>query len=347
MTSIANIPPTPASSYLDTLPERKIGRLEKLVGPEIYRILKGLVSNPLSITGTLLIGIFILVALFAPVLAPPTNSRQPYTVPRDGFSPKPKPPGTEWNSRPPDIPGWFSIFGLESWKHFFGTTGGQWDLYYGVVWGTRTALKVGLLVETVCVIVGVLVGSLAAFYGSWVDESLMRVTEIFMAFPFLMAALTLSAILTPIIGRGIWPPLIAMIAFGWMSYARIIRGDILSVRERDYVMAARVIGVKDRRIISRHVIPNAIYPTVILASLNIGADVITFAALSFLGIGTEQGYADWGQMISFARNWIPSLDTYWYIVVIPGMALVLFTLAWNLIGDAVRDIMDPRMRGRR
>lgn len=348
MTTVASIPsPTPNSSYLDSLPERKISRLEKLLGPELYRLFKGLLSNPLSIIGTTLIAFFVIVAVFAPVLAPPTNQREPYTVPRDGFSPTPKPPGTVWNNRPPDIPGWFSIIGLDQWLHFFGTTGGQWDLYYGVVWGTRTALKVGLVVEGLCIIMGVLVGSMAAFYGGWVDEGLMRVTEIFMAFPFLLAALTLSAILTPIVGKGIWPPLIAMIAFSWMGYARIIRGDILSVRERDYVMAARVIGVKDRRIISKHVIPNAIYPTVILASLNIGADVITFAALSFLGIGTEQGYADWGQMISFARNWIPSLDTYWYIVVVPGMALVLFTLAWNLMGDAMRDIMDPRMRGRR
>jgi peptide/nickel transport system permease protein len=136
------------------------------------------------------------------------------------------------------------------------------------------------------------------------------------------------------------------VAFGWMTYARIIRGDILSVRERDYIMAARVIGVKDRRIIFRHIIPNAIYPTMILASLNIGADVISFAALSFLGIGTEVGYADWGQLIAFARNWIPSLATYWHIVVFPGLALALFTLGWNLVGDALRDIMDPRMRGR-
>ncbi len=253
---------------------------------------------------------------------------------------------TEWKTRPPEIPFWFSWVGLEKWVHFFGTTGGQWDLFYGVVWGTRTALKVGLLVEGFCLLIGIMIGSLSSFYGGWVDELLMRITEIFMAFPFLMAALTLSAILTPVIGKGIWPPLIAMVSFGWMGYARIIRGDILSVRERDYILAARVIGVKDRRIILKHVIPNAVYPTLILASMNIGADVISFAALSFLGIGTELGYADWGQMISFARNWIPSLATYWYIVVFPGLALAFFTLGWNLVGDALRDIMDPRLRGR-
>ena len=337
---------TPSSSYLDTLPERKITWLERMIGPEFYRMLRGIVTNPLSIVGTSLILFFFFVAVFAPSIAPPMNTRDPYMVPRDGFSPNPKTPGTEWRTRPPDVPAWFKLIGKESWTHFFGTTGGQWDLFYGVVWGTRTALKVGLTVEGLCLVIGILVGSLSAFYGGWVDEILMRITEIFIAFPFLMAALTLSAILTPVIGKGIWPPLIAMVAFSWMGYARIIRGDILTVRERDYIMAARVIGVKDRRIILKHVIPNAVYPTLILASLNIGADVIAFASLSFLGIGTEVGYADWGQMISFARNWIPSLATYWYIVVFPGLALALFTLGWNLLGDALRDIMDPRLRGR-
>ncbi|MCC7129695.1 MAG: ABC transporter permease, partial [Anaerolineae bacterium] len=252
--------------------------------------------------------------------------------------------GSPWLSRPPAEPFWFSIVGKEKWTHIFGTTSGQYDLFYGVVWGTRTALKVGLIVETFTLIIGILVGSLAAFYGGHVDNVLMRITEIFQAFPYLLAALTLSAILTPVIGKGIWPPLIAMVAFGWMAYARIIRGDILSVRERDYIMAARVIGVKDQRILLKHVIPNAIYPTLILASMNIGADVISFAALSFLGIGTEVGYADWGQMIAFARNWIPSLATYWWIVLFPALALIFFTLGWNLVGDALRDIMDPRLR---
>ena len=344
MSVATETPPTKLASYLDTLPERKISATEKLLGPENYRILRGILTNPLSVAGITLIVFCVLVALAAPLIAPPTNLREPYLVPRDGFSPTPKPPGTAWKVRPPDQSFWMKLTGQEEWTHVFGTTGGQWDLFYGIVWGTRTALRVGLTVEGLTLLIGIIIGSLSAFYGGWVDEILMRITEIFMAFPYLMAALTLSAILTPVFGKGIWPPLIAMISFGWMGYARIIRGDILSVRERDYVMAARVIGVKDRRIIFKHVIPNAIYPTLILASANIGADVISFAALSFLGIGTEVGYADWGQMISFARNWIPSLATYWYIVVFPGMALVIFTLGWNLLGDALRDIMDPRLR---
>jgi peptide/nickel transport system permease protein len=347
-TATAPVPAVPAHpGAFEGLPERKIGRLETIIGPEPYRILRGIVTNPLSIAGTSLIFFFILVALLAPVLAPPANTRNPYLTPRDGFSPTPKQPGSLWVSRPPKLPIWWkTITGLDHWVHPFGTAGQQWDIYYGVIWGARTALKVGITIEGISLIIGVLIGSMSAFYGGWVDEILMRITEIFMAFPSILAALTLSAVLTPVLGKGVWPPLIALIAFGWMGYARIIRGDILSVRERDYIMAARVIGAKDRRIIWRHIIPNAIYPTMIWSSLNIGADVIAFAALSFLGIGTEVGYADWGQLISFARNWIPSLSTYWWIVTIPGLALVLFVMGWNLVGDALRDIMDPRMRGK-
>jgi peptide/nickel transport system permease protein len=140
--------------------------------------------------------------------------------------------------------------------------------------------------------------------------------------------------------------ILVLITFGWMGYSRIIRGDILSVKERDYMMVARVIGVKDRHIFFRHILPNVIFPTLVLASLAIGDVVLSFAALSFLGIGTQIAYADRGQLLSFARNWITDLSTYWYIVVWPGMTLVLFVLGWNLIGDALRDVLDPRMRGR-
>ena len=124
------------------------------------------------------------------------------------------------------------------------------------------------------------------------------------------------------------------------------QADILSVKERDYVMAARVIGAQDRRILFRHIIPNAIFPTLVLASLGIGDVVLSFAALSFLGIGTALGYADWGQVLSFARNWMTSLNTYWYIIVYPGITLVLFVMGWNLLGDALRDVLDPRLRGK-
>jgi peptide/nickel transport system permease protein len=215
-----------------------------------------------------------------------------------------------------------------------------------MIWGTRTAFKTGLVVTFVTLIIGVVVGSVAAYYGGLVDNVIMRVVDIFLILPGILAALILAAVLTPRIGKSLIPTMTALISFGWMGYARIVRGDILSVKERDYVMAARVLGVKDYRILFRHILPNAIFPTLVLASLAIGDVVLSFAALSFLGIGTEIGYSDWGQILSFARNYITSLNTYWYIIVYPGLTLVLFVLGWNLLGDALRDVLDPRLRGK-
>jgi peptide/nickel transport system permease protein len=326
---------------------RKIGRLERFLGPDNYRVMQGLLKTPASVAGTILITFFALVAIAAPVLAPPLNPNDPYKIPRDGFKAQPKPMGTEWKSKPPEVPFWWkAVSGQDKWVHIFGTAQGQYDIYYGVIWGTRTAFKTGMIVVFTTVLLGIVVGSVSAYYGGWVDMVLMRIVDILFVLPSLMATLILAAVLTPVIGRSLLPAMIALIAFGWLGYARIIRGDILSVKERDYVMAAHVIGVKDSRILFRHILPNAIFPTLVLASLDIGTVTISFAALSFLGIGTEVGYADWGQVLAFARNWITSLNTYWYIIVWPAVTLVLFVMSWNLVGDALRDVLDPRLRGR-
>jgi peptide/nickel transport system permease protein len=323
-----------------------MGWLERLVGTEWYRLIRGVLTNPLSVAGLILVAFFVLMAAFAPVLAPPVEGAyDPYLIPRDGYSPEPKPPGTVWNLNPPPVPDWYrTLIRKDFWVHLLGTTSGQFDIYYGIIWGARTALFVGVVITAVTVVIGMIVGAFSAYYGGWLDDLLMRITEIFLAFPFLLAALTLSAILVPLFGRGIWPATIALIAFGWMTYARVIRGEILSTREREYVLAARVVGAKDSRLLARHIVPNAIYPILVLASMRVGDYVLTFATLSFLGVGTDIGYADWGQIVSFARDWILSLDVHWYIIVFPGMALLLFGLGWNLIGDALRDILDPRLR---
>ncbi|MBN1260204.1 MAG: ABC transporter permease [Anaerolineae bacterium] len=308
-------------------------------------------TNPISVIGLVLLAFFILVALLAPVLAPVQPGGDPYRIPRDGYGSVPEPPGTPWESRQPPIPFWWSWVMPEEyhdqWIHIMGTASGQWDIYYGVVWGTRTALEVGLQITFVGALVGVTLGAISAYYGGAVDMVIMRIADIFLAFPFTLAAMTLSAVLTPVLGKGLVPPKIALMAFGWTGFARLLRSDILSVREREYVLAARVVGVKDARILFRHILPNAIFPTLVLGSMRIGSYVITFAALSFLGIGAEVGYADWGQLLSFARAWMTNLGTYWYIVIYPGVALVLFVLAWNLVGDALRDVLDPRLQGSR
>lgn len=292
---------------------------------EWVKRLRQLTRNPLSIVGIAIVFGFIGVALFAPLIAPPpANARDPYIIPRDGFKAEPQPPSAE---------------------HPFGTSEGQYDIFYGVVWGTRTAFLAGILIVALALVVGLTVGSVAAYMGGWVDDVLMRITEIFLAFPFLIAALTLAAVLQPKLGRGLYTGIIALVVFGWMGYARLIRGDILSTKEREYVTAAKALGVRDRSILVRHVLPNAIFPVMVVASLEIGTYVLSFAALSFLGLGAELGYADWGQMLALSRNWITDLSRYWYIVVYPGIALLLFVLGWNLIGDAIRDIVDPKMRG--
>jgi len=291
------------------------------------KLLRQLFTNPLSLMGIVLILFFIAVAVLAPVIAPPPRrARDPYDMPRLGYSAEPQPPSPQAR---------------------FGTTEGQYDIFYGVVWGTRTAFKAGLIVSATTLVIGVTLGTVAAYYGKWVDEGLMRIVEIFQAFPFLLAAITMAAVLQPRLGRGIWTPIVALIAFGWTTYARLIRGEILSIKEREYVLAARVIGIRDWGIIVRHVIPNAIFPTMVVASMDIGTYVLSFAALSFLGVGVQPGYSDWGQIIAFARNWIPVLGDYWFIIVYPGVAITLYVLGWNLLGDAFRDLLDPRMRGAR
>jgi ABC-type antimicrobial peptide transport system permease subunit len=185
---------------------------------------------------------------------------------------------------------------------------------------------------------------IAAYYGGLLDEILMRFTDIFMSFPYLIGVV----VFVSIFGPGLNNVMIPLIALGWMPYARMIRGNILAIKQEEYVLAARAIGVSDFKIITRHILPNSIFPVLIQASMQIGSIVISVSALSFLGLGAPEGYADWGQMLSFARNWMlgeqGNVLKYWFTVVYPGLAMVLFVLSWNLIGDAFRDIMDPRIQ---
>jgi len=299
--------------------------------------LRALFKNPASIAGVVLLIGFALVAIFAQQIvdvAEPAvvqmeklqSPNNPYQIPRDGFESEPEPPSA---------------------THPFGTTEGQYDLFYGVVWGTRTAFEVGIIITGLTFIIGMLTGLFSAYYGGIIDLVLQRIVEVFLAFPFLLAAITAAAVFGPRVHNGITTGIIALTLFGWPGYARIIRGDVLTIKERDFVLAARAVGVTDLRIVMRHILPNSMYSLLVVASLDIGTYVLTFAALSFLGVGAAFGYADWGQILSFAHDWIPSLATYWYIVVYPGIALVLYVLAWNLIGDAFRDALDPKMRGMR
>lgn len=282
-------------------------------------------KNTLSIVGFSLIALFIAVALLAPVLAPPgASTRDPYLIPHEGFATDPQPPRK---------------------GHVFGTTEGQYDLYYGIVWGTRTAFRVSFVVIVISVVIGLIFGGLSGYYGGRIDEIIMRVTDIFLAFPGLVLAVVVVAVL----GRSLDNVMVAIALVNWPTYARLLRGDILTVRNRDFVEAARAMGGNDVRVILKHVLPNVVYPFLVFGSLDMGLVVITAAALSFLGLGAEVGYADWGMLVNLSRNWIIGSAgnpfDYWYVLVFPGIAISLFVLGWNLLGDAFRDILDPRLRG--
>jgi len=289
---------------------------------ETRRILKKLFSNLSAILGISLLAFFIIIAILAPFIAPPKPGRNPYLMPIVTWSSNPQPPSPE---------------------HPFGVAGKR-DIFYGVIWGTRTAFRIGIIVTLISTIIGLIVGSISGYFGKLLDEVMMRITDVFLAVPFLVAAM----VLTTILGTGLDKVMIAMIAFSWMYPARLIRGNILQVKEEQYVIAAKALGVRDFKIIMRHVLPNTIFPVLIQASMRMGSLVITASALSFLGVGAPQGYADWGALLNYARNWMLGGQgealKYWYMTVFPGMAMVLFVLSWNLVGDALRDVFDPRLK---
>jgi len=293
---------------------------------ELKFTLRRVKESPLSIIGLSIVVSFAIIAILAPVLAPPPPGwRDPYVIPRDGFVPTPRPPSPE---------------------HPFGTTEGQYDIYYGCIWGTRTAFRVGLMAVGGIVLIGVVLGAISGYYGGLIDEIVMRVTDIFYAIPGLVLAMALVVAFGPSLNSVI----IALIIVGWPIYARLMRAEVMRLKNEDFVEAAKAIGASDFRVIVRHILPNAIYPILIMASMDTGSMVLTAAALSFLGLGSPVGYADWGQMIAMSRNWIIGIPgqpyAFWYTFVIPGLFIFIFVLGWNLLGDAFRDILDPMIRRR-
>jgi len=287
--------------------------------------LKRLFKNPLTIIGMVIILFFIVLSVFAPVLAPPPRPHDPYLMPHKGWQINPSPPSAE---------------------NPLGTLPSQYDILYGVIWGARNAFRIGLTVVVANLIVGLLLGSIAGYFGGIVDEIIMRITDIFYAIPLLVMAMALVIAL----GRGLQSIVVVLIILNWPTYTRVIRAEILVVRNQDYILAARANGASHLHILFRHVLPNSIFSAIIVASMNIGVTVLSAAALSFLGLGSDTGYADWGALVSTCRNFIvgPADNrlAYWYLVFIPGFVIALFVLGWNLLGDAVRDVFDPRMRRR-
>lgn len=224
-----------------------------------------------------------------------------------------------------------------SMEHLFGNDDIGRDILSRIMFGARIALLVGITSTTIAVSIGVIVGAMAGYFGGWVDFVLSRLIDTLMAFPILALLLTLSALLGPSLRNVI---IIVGVTF-WASYARVIRAEVLSLRERDYVLAARASGASDGRVILRHIVPNAIGPVIILASLAVGGVIIFESALSFLGMGISRPTPSWGTMLSDGREHIRN---YPHIAIAPGLAIALTVLAFNLIGDGLRDALDPRER---
>lgn len=224
-----------------------------------------------------------------------------------------------------------------SLQHLMGTDKFGRDIFTRVLYGARISLTIGFIAVGLGVLIGGLIGSVAGYFGRWTDTVLMRFTDMMLSFPRLILLIVVIALFEPTI----WLVVTVLGLTGWMGVSRIVRGEVLTLREREFVQAAKVLGMSDRRIIWRHVIPNTLAPVIVYATLGIGNTILVEASLSFLGLGVQPPTPSWGNMINDGRD---SLITAWWISTFPGLAIVLTVVAFNLLGDGLRDALDPRLR---
>ena len=265
--------------------------------------------NPLGLLGIFLVGLVFFVALFAPYIAP-------YDPVEFNVPDRNQPPSSE---------------------HFFGTDSFGRDIFSRVVYGSRISLRVVLIVLSIAVVVGVTVGASAGFFGGLLDEVFMRITDMFLAFPALILALAVNAALGP----GINQAMLAVAMVWWPGYARMIRGQVVSAKNKPHVESARAIGATQRRILTHHILPSSINPTMVEMTLDAGFVVLVTAGLSFVGLGAQPPSPEWGRMVTEGRSVIL---TAWWWSTFPGLAIMVLVVGFNLTGDFIRDILDPKTR---
>jgi peptide/nickel transport system permease protein len=270
--------------------------------------------NPLTAVGSSVTLLLILVALLAPWIAP-----YPQDVSKSHIKEQFHPP---------------------SLNHPFGTDELGRDVFSRVIYGSRISLEVGILAIGLALLIGIPLGVIAGSSGGLLDEVIMRVTDTFLSFPSLLLAMAISAMLGPNLRNA----RIAIAISWWPWYTRLLRGEAIAVKERDFVAAARAVGASWGRVIFKHVLPNSLTPIIIQASMDFGSIILTCASLSFLGLGAQPPTPEWGLMISTGRTFFL---THWWIVTFPGIAIFIAVLSFNLVGDGLREILDPKMRRRR
>jgi peptide/nickel transport system permease protein len=267
----------------------------------------------LGIFGLLLLALVGLCALFAPLLTPHDPTEQE-------LSRRLLPPA--WSGGQPE--------------HLLGTDSLGRDNLSRIIYGARVSLVVGFLTVLVSGAIGVLLGLVAGYYGKLVDEVVMRLADVQLAFPFILLAISVIAVLGP----GLRNVIIVLGIAGWMVYARLVRGEVLSVKQRDFVQAVRCLGASDGRIILRHILPNVTTPLIVVATFSVAQMIIAEASLSFLGLGVQPPEPTWGGMLADGRKY---LDGAWWVATFPGLAIMLTVLSVNFVGDWLRDWMDPRL----
>jgi len=276
---------------------------------EWRRAFRSLRKSPLAIAGIFIIGSLLVVAIFAPHLAP-------YHPNETHLSERLRPP---------------------SRMHILGTDDVGRDILSRIIYGSRISLRICTLVVGFTIGIGSILGIAAGYRGGWVDDVIMRLADTFLAFPALILAMAITSALGPRLENVV----LALVVIWWPRYARVTRGQVLILREMDYIVAAKAIGVSERRLILRHLVPNCISSVVVQATLDMGEVLLTAATLSFIGFGAQAPSPEWGAMVSLGRTY---LRNYWWLATFPGIAILLTVIGFNLLGDAVRDVLDPRMR---